>query len=182
MEDGTSTRCSFTVFPTEFGWFGMLGRGEAIHGLTIGHATADEVRRALVERMSADDVEIDFEDSDWNPQLRRRLENYALGHRDDFAAVTVSLPPMTPFQTQIIKATRNIGYAETLSYAGIATKAGSPRAARAVGNVMASNRIPIIIPCHRVIASGGRFGGFSAPQGVDLKIRMLALEAESVAD
>jgi methylated-DNA-[protein]-cysteine S-methyltransferase len=66
---------------------------------------------------------------------------------------------------------------EVVTYGEVAEEAGSPGAARAVGNVMACNRVPIVIPCHRVVASGGKWGGFSAPQGVDLKRRMLDVEA-----
>ncbi len=71
---------------------------------------------------------------------------------------------------------RQVGYGETVSYGELAERSGSPRAARAVGTVMATNRIPLILPCHRVLGSAGRIGGFSAPQGIDLKRRMLDLE------
>ena len=60
----------------------------------------------------------------------------------------------------------------------VAERAGAPRAARAVGTVMSTNRFPILIPCHRVIAAAGKLGGYSAPQGLDLKARLLAMEAE----
>ena len=66
---------------------------------------------------------------------------------------------------------------ETVSYAELAGRAGSPNAARAVGGVMAGNRVPLLVPCHRVVGAGGRLGGFSAPTGVELKKRLLALEA-----
>ena len=65
----------------------------------------------------------------------------------------------------------------TRSYGEVAAAAGSPGAARAVGQVMAANRTPLIVPCHRVLAAGGKIGGFSAPQGLALKRRLLALES-----
>jgi len=68
-----------------------------------------------------------------------------------------------------------------LTYGQLATRAGSPRSARAVGNVMASNRVPLIIPCHRVVAAGGALGGFSAPHGTRLKRRLLKLEGATIA-
>ena len=72
---------------------------------------------------------------------------------------------------------RNVPYGQTLSYAELAAKAGSPKAARAVGSVMAQNRVPLIIPCHRVVGSGGHLGGFSAPRGIAFKKQLLELEA-----
>ena len=71
---------------------------------------------------------------------------------------------------------RKIPYGKTLSYGQLAAKAGRPGAARAVGNHMAGNRTPIIVPCHRVLPSGGGLGGFSAAGGVALKRRLLEME------
>jgi len=82
----------------------------------------------------------------------------------------------TSFQRNVIVAVRQLEYGETASYGDLAMRAGSPRAARAVGQVMATNRVPIIIPCHRVIASGGQLGGYSAPSGLEMKRQLLALE------
>jgi methylated-DNA-[protein]-cysteine S-methyltransferase len=64
-----------------------------------------------------------------------------------------------------------------LTYGELAAKAGYPGAARAVGNCMAANRIPLLIPCHRVVCAGGRLGSYSAPGGTVTKRRLLALEA-----
>jgi methylated-DNA-[protein]-cysteine S-methyltransferase len=69
-----------------------------------------------------------------------------------------------------------------MSYGELAAKAGYPRAARAVGSVMSSNRFPIVIPCHRVVAAGEKPGGYTSPQGVGMKLRLLALEAGAAAD
>jgi methylated-DNA-[protein]-cysteine S-methyltransferase len=160
-----------SVFLTEFGWCGLAGSAEIVSRLTIGHASAQSVR---------DDLGRSLSEADWFPELRRRLEQYALGEPVDFDDVQIEDRPATEFQRHVVAATRGIRYGETLSYAQLAAKAGRPGAARAVGNVMRSNRVPIIIPCHRVIASGGRLGGFSAPQGVGLKQRMLAMEASAV--
>ena len=121
--------------------------------------------------------EVTLVECDWHAGLRRRLEAFAAGEPCDFADVQLALPSLTPFQQRVIAETRGIGYGQTLTYGELAARAGAPRAARAVGTVMSSNRIPILIPCHRVIASGGRLGGYSAPQGVDLKRRLLEMEA-----
>ena len=75
---------------------------------------------------------------------------------------------------------RRIPYGRTMSYAELAAKAGSPNAARAVGNCMAGNRIPLIVPCHRVVCSDGRLGSYSAPGGTRMKRRLLDLESKKL--
>ena len=161
------------VFPTDLGWCGLVGSDGAILHLVIGHASSDDVRRA-VQPSALGATELD-----WDCSLRQRLVRYARGERIDFADCTLAPRPLTAFQQRVVLAARSIPYGERVSYAELARRAGRPGAARAVGNVMASNRVPIIVPCHRVVASGGRLGGFSAPQGTLLKQRMLQMEAGS---
>lgn len=162
-----------SVFRTPLGWFGLAGRGGVALRLWFGHATAEEVRR----RIAAETC--DFDERDWRPELRGLLTAYTAGEAVDFRDVAVDLEGWTPFQRRVLTALRRVDYGSTLSYAELASRAGSPGAARAVGQVMARNRLPIIIPCHRVLASGGAIGGFSAPQGIALKERLLALERSS---
>jgi methylated-DNA-[protein]-cysteine S-methyltransferase len=114
--------------------------------------------------------------------LRRRLAKFAEGQRVDFDDCEIDWAGLTLFQSHVIAATRKVRYGETASYGEIAVRAGSPGAARAVGSVMASNRVPIIIPCHRIVAAGGALGGFSSPRGVSLKEQMLDLEAVVARD
>jgi len=86
----------------------------------------------------------------------------------------------TDFQKSVLKAAARIPYGEVRSYGWLAQQAGSPKAARAAGQVMAANPVPIIIPCHRVIASSGKLCGFAGGlRALDLKKRLLDLEAES---
>ena len=170
------------VFSTDLDWFGLSGRNQQVTGLTIGHSSANNVRQAI-QAKSPDLHESSIDDeSDWNPELRKRLQRFTQGELDEFQDVDLSIPLMTDFQHQVMTAVRNIPYGETVSYAELAERAGSPRAARAVGNIMASNRIPIIIPCHRVVAAGGKWGGFSAPQGVDLKKQILIMEFTAIGE
>jgi methylated-DNA-[protein]-cysteine S-methyltransferase len=88
----------------------------------------------------------------------------------------VELSYATEFQRRVLLACRAILYGQTRSYGDLAAQVGSPGAARAVGNVMAHNCVPLIIPCHRVVASQGQLGGFSAPRGLSMKRRLLQLE------
>ena len=120
----------------------------------------------------------EFVENDWFPDLRIRLQKYAQGIEMDFADIDILDQHRSRFQRRVLSHTRRILYGQTLTYGQIAGCSGSPKAARAVGSVMASNRFPIIIPCHRVVAAGGRIGGFSAPQGIGLKERLLMMESE----
>ena len=166
------------VFPTNLGWFAILGVEQRLAAVFVGHASDADVRQAVARYSTETGREATAVDRDWHPELRRRLEQYTLGARVDFDDIEVELPELSDFQRQVIRATRRIRYGKTLSYGELAEKAGFPRAARAVGTVMSSNRFPIVIPCHRVVAAGGKTGGYTSPQGVSLKLRLLGLEAE----
>lgn len=101
---------------------------------------------------------------------------YAAGEPVDFADVAVDLAHLTPTQCRVIEQCRRIPYGQTLTYGRLAALAGSPGAARAVGNVMAANRCPLVIPCHRVVQAGGQIGHYSAPAGRRMKLRLLEQE------
>jgi methylated-DNA-[protein]-cysteine S-methyltransferase len=167
-----------SIFPTNFGWFGLLGRGPRLMAVWAGHASADEVRRAARTSAILELDAADFREADWNSQLRRSLERYCLGDRVDFQDVPLALPRGTDFQARVLKAVRRVPYGKTMSYGRLAEKAGYPRAARAVGSVMRSNRFPIVVPCHRVVGAGSKPGGYTSPQGISLKLRLLAMEGD----
>lgn len=162
-----------SVFNTDLGWFGLLGTPRELIALTIGHAGADEVRAALLGVTASATPVVE---SDWSPEIRRTLQDYARGRKVDFRSLRLNLSELTPFQEQVVAVTRRIPYGKTLSYGDVAEKAGAVRAARAVGTVMARNRFPIIVPCHRVVASGAKIGGYSGRHGVNLKRMLLQLE------
>jgi methylated-DNA-[protein]-cysteine S-methyltransferase len=168
---------SLSIFETEMGWFGLIGREEVVVRILIGHASAEQVRSAAARALQTIAGGAALTDSDWNPKLRRKLQDFARGIPTDFSDVKLEHGRTTPFRKRVIEATRKIRYGRTLAYGELAAKAGSPGAARAIGTVMATNLFPIIVPCHRVIASGGAIGGFSAPHGVELKRRLLDMEA-----
>jgi methylated-DNA-[protein]-cysteine S-methyltransferase len=104
------------------------------------------------------------------------LREYSEGQSDDFSDVLLDLDDMTDFQRRVSLVCRTIPFGQTSTYGELAARVGSPNAARAVGAVMARNRLPIIIPCHRVVGTAGRLGGYSAPGGLDTKRRLLRLE------
>lgn len=104
--------------------------------------------------------------------IRRHLS----GDLQDFRGVPLDLSAAAPFARQVLEATRQIPAGSTITYGELARAVGRPDAARAVGQVMATNPIPLIIPCHRVVAAGGKPGGFSAPGGRATKADLLAIE------
>jgi methylated-DNA-[protein]-cysteine S-methyltransferase len=167
-----------SIFPTNLGWFGLLGLNSRLISVWAGHICDADVHRAAGDLgdLAIDSREI--REQNWNPELRRRIERYCLGERIDFDDVALALPSGTDFQSRVLKAVRRVSYGKTISYGRLAEKAGYPRAARAVGSVMRSNRFPIIVPCHRVVAAGDKPGGYTSPQGISLKLRLLALEAQ----
>jgi methylated-DNA-[protein]-cysteine S-methyltransferase len=105
--------------------------------------------------------------------VRRELDEYFAGRRRRFE-VTLDWSLITPFARRVLRMTAAIPYGGHLSYAEVAAEAGSPRGARAAGNALGSNPIPIVIPCHRVLHSGGGLGGYGG--GLERKRYLLELE------
>ena len=104
-------------------------------------------------------------------------KRYFAGKETDFSHVRLDLGEEDAFFARIYAALRRVGWGRTTTYGALAKEVGAPReAARAVGEAMARNPAPLIVPCHRVLAAGGKIGGFSAPGGATTKIRMLELE------
>jgi methylated-DNA-[protein]-cysteine S-methyltransferase len=106
--------------------------------------------------------------------VQRQLDEYFAGTRREFD-LPLDWALVRGFARAVLEATARIPYGETRTYGEIAAEAGSPRAFRATGNALGSNPIAIVIPCHRVVASGGRIGGYGG--GLDRKRLLLGLEA-----
>lgn len=113
--------------------------------------------------------------TDLGLQCADLLQRYWKGERVEFA-VPLCFPEGEGFRRRVMEEVARIPYGEISTYGEIARRVGSPRAARAVGSVMARNPIPIIIPCHRVVGGTGALVGYTAPGGTDLKAKLLALE------
>jgi methylated-DNA-[protein]-cysteine S-methyltransferase len=167
------------VFPSKLGWMGMLVAGATVRRLSFGNATAAAAMTAVTDDMpscvpaSVGDASLDGRIA----ELVERIQAYAAGAPDNFRDVSIDLGSVSEFRQRVLNKCRQIPYGATITYTQLAARAGYPGAARAVGNCMAGNRVPLLIPCHRVVASGGRLGGYSAPGGVRTKRRLLALES-----
>jgi methylated-DNA-[protein]-cysteine S-methyltransferase len=111
--------------------------------------------------------------------VRRELDEYFDGSRRIFE-LAQDWTLMSAFGRKVLRATYNIPYGGVLSYAEVATEAGSPRGSRAAGNALGSNPIPIVVPCHRVLRSGGNLGGYGG--GLDRKRYLLELEGAAPDD
>jgi len=160
------------VFPSRLKWMAVIAAGTTVKQLTFGHRTAAAAKAALDSRLLAGAIPGDKDSS-----LVRRLQAYASGTVDDFHDIRIDFGPLSPFRRRVLEQCRRIPYGSTVGYAELAAKAGCPGAARAVGNCMAANRMPLLIPCHRVVCSDGRLGSYSAPGGPETKRRLLALES-----
>jgi len=146
--------------------------GGAVQRLTFGHATAAAARRALnlpAKTNAGGACPL--------PDLARRLQAFAAGKDEPLDDIPVDLGSMTDFRHRVLGQCRRIPRGSTMSYAKLGEKAGFHDAARAVGNCMAANPIPLLIPCHRVVRADGRLGSYSAPGGGPMKRRLLALES-----
>ncbi|MEI6209153.1 MAG: methylated-DNA--[protein]-cysteine S-methyltransferase [Desulfuromonadales bacterium] len=104
------------------------------------------------------------------------LQRYFAGERIEFTDIPVDLSGVTAFRRNALNIIRGIPYGAIRSYGQIAVECGSPHAARAVGGAMASNPVPVIIPCHRIVGRNGCLTGFSAPGGESVKMMLLKME------
>lgn len=111
----------------------------------------------------------------WKVKAQKELRSYLRGHTKSFST-PCDLSGLPSFTHAVLKAATEIPYGEVRSYRWLARRLGKPKAARAVGNALARNPIPIMIPCHRVVRSDGQLGGYSL--GLDLKERLLKLEEQ----
>ncbi|VAX37547.1 Methylated-DNA--protein-cysteine methyltransferase [hydrothermal vent metagenome] len=160
----------WVTFPTELGWFGMIGDEETLCRLSIGHSSEKKAIDQILK------LAPEATEQNWNIALQKDLQDFALGKNVSFRNYSLGLPQLTPFQKRVLRETQKIPYGKTITYGALAKRASSPNAARAAGSVMSSNRIPILIPCHRVVGANGHLGGFSAPQGTTLKQKILQME------
>jgi methylated-DNA-[protein]-cysteine S-methyltransferase len=159
-----------TTCQTAFGWVGIAWSVQGLVALSLPQPTEDEALR----RVPASSGSIPPQPS-WLDltDLAGRLSRYFAGEAvvfDEPLDPTIG----TDFQRQVWAVTRAIPRGQTRSYGDVAREAGSPAAARAVGQAMARNPWPIVVPCHRVVGSDGRLTGFGG--GLEMKRQMLAME------
>jgi methylated-DNA-[protein]-cysteine S-methyltransferase len=165
---------SYTLFATPIGRCAIAWSDRGICALQLPESGARATRARLQQRVPAS------RRAPPPPPVRRvikaivRLLN---GEAGELGPLAIDYQGASEFHQRVCEAARAIPAGVTLSYGELAARLGQPGAARAVGGVMARNALPIIVPCHRVLAAGGKPGGFSAPGGVSTKLRLLRIEA-----
>jgi len=137
-----------------------------------------EIQLGLIGAMEKKLKEPVKEDSKLLPELAEELRAYFDGSKVKFS-VKADLSDFTAFTRSVLERTAKIPYGKTVSYGELATLVKNPNACRAVAQALGSNPIPLIIPCHRVIQSDGKPGGFSGPCGPAFKVKLLGLEGYS---
>jgi methylated-DNA-[protein]-cysteine S-methyltransferase len=163
----------YALFDTPIGRCGVAWDGDAIAGVQLPEGVDAETRRRLRDRFDgATEATPPAAVQDAIDRMVASLR----GEADDLGDVPLDFGALPPFQQKVFAVVRTIPAGETLSYGEVAAAAGSPGAARAVGQALGRNPYPIVIPCHRVLAAGGRIGGFTATGGISVKQRMLAAE------
>lgn len=117
--------------------------------------------------------------NDWQWPLHAALERFFAGHREDFAGIALDVADETPFRQRVWETSRTIRWGELSSYGDLARRLGRDRgSARAIGQALGANPVPILVPCHRFLAGDGSLGGFTG--GLEWKRELLRLEGHSV--
>lgn len=162
------------VFETALGFAGIAWSEDGLIRLSLFQRDRAAVERRM-ERLEL--VGGDVADGPgWVAALVADIRAYAEGEPVDFSAVPVDLAGVDDFRLAIYASARRLGFGETTTYGELAARAGHAGLSRETGQALGSNPVPLVIPCHRILAAGGRIGGFSAPGGAATKERMLALE------
>lgn len=164
----------YFIFETAGGFCGIAWNDVGITRFQLPTKTAEATERLMLRRVPGG------ERGGPTPEVLdavAAVKRYFQGEEIDFSGFTLDLEDQDHFFKQIYAATRRVGWGHTTTYGALAKELGAgPEAARDVGQAMARNPVPLIVPCHRVLAAGGKVGGFSAPGGSSSKIRMLELE------
>jgi methylated-DNA-[protein]-cysteine S-methyltransferase len=164
---------NFTLFQTAIGHCGIVWSGRGIAGVHIAEKSEQSARNHIVRRYP------DAQEAPRLPDVQRATADIVVllnGEAKDLSHITLDLEGVPDFNRRAYNIARAIRPGETLSYGEIAARLGDRNLARDVAQALSQNPFPIIVPCHRVLAAGGKMGGFSAPGGVRTKLRLLSIE------
>lgn len=161
----------YTIFKTKWGYFGLAANKNGLIRTCLPCPNPKTVKRYLLDGLDKPEFEKNLLKS-----LQKRIIAYFEGKPVKFD-IAVFLDDLPPFTQKVLNVCKNIPSGQTIAYSHLAGLLGNPRAGRAVGNALAKNPIPLIIPCHRVIRSDGKIGNFSAHGGTKTKKKLIALES-----
>ena len=160
----------YTIFRTKWGYSGICGTECGLLRTTLAGPAPEKVKALLLKNLPDAEYEKRFFRT-----AQEQITAYFDGTYINFSKdIPIRLDGFSPFASRVLNACRDISFGQTVTYSRLAEKASG--AARAVGNVLAKNPLPLIIPCHRVICANGKIGGFSAPGGIKLKTKLLKHE------
>lgn len=170
------------VFETSLGFMALAWSDAGLTRVCLPEKTHAAAERRLLRLAGTDaaNANADRIAPAWIAALVADVRRYADGADIDFSGVPVDLAGVDTFRRDIYAAARNLRHGETTTYGGLAEKAGHKGLFRETGAALGSNPIPLVIPCHRILAAGGKIGGFSATGGSVMKERMLVLEGVRV--
>lgn len=154
-------------------WHAAGPRAAWLVGVQLPEASADATRLRLQQRFGGAEV------ASPPPPVAdaiARIRQLLAGGRDDLLTVALDDSAVPPFHQRAYEVARRIAPGTTLTYGEVAARLGQPNASRAVGQAMGANPFPVVVPCHRVLAAGGRAGGFSGHGGTRTKLRLLEIE------
>jgi methylated-DNA-[protein]-cysteine S-methyltransferase len=166
----------FTLFDTAIGRCGIAWGGRGIVGVQLPEAREPETRARVLRRFP------DAREAAPPPDVQRTLDGIVAllrGEANALESVPLDMDGVPSFHRRVYEVARTIPPGKTRSYGEIAARMGAPGTARAVGQALGHNPFAIVVPCHRVLAAGGRVGGFSAGGGVATKLRLLSIEGAS---
>ena len=168
----------YLIFETAGGFCGVAWNDVGITRFQLPTRSADATERLMLRRLPG------AEPGTPTPEVIEAVaavKRYFAGEETDFSGVKLDLGDQDALFRKIYAAARQVGWGRVTTYGALAKELGAgPEAARDVGQAMAKNPVALIIPCHRVLAAGGKVGGFSAPGGSATKVRMLELEGVHV--
>ena len=145
------------------------------HGLVAVETSTD--RETIIESLNRMGFQNIVHDQQETAGAIRQISEYLHGERKDFD-IAIDWSVLTPFQNKVLRATFEIPYGQVRTYGGLAQEVGNPRAARGVGRAEATNPMPLVIPCHRVIGSDGGLHGYGSGKGIETKAWLLELESK----
>jgi methylated-DNA-[protein]-cysteine S-methyltransferase len=158
----------YTIFKTQRGWMGLLGSAAGLQRVILPQRTDVRAVSMVLEKVTDAEPSTPF-----FQDVIKRLNAYLSGEAVNFRDA-LDFGDATEFQRLVWQTTRKIPYGKTHTYGWIAEQADRPKAVRAVGQALGQNPLPIIVPCHRVTATGGGLGGFTG--GLAIKKYLLKLE------
>jgi len=170
---------SYLIFETALGWAGLAWGERGLVGVNLPESTPEAARHGLLRRFPG---AVEAQPTAPVARAVEGIRDLLAGRPDDLADVTLDIGRAPEFHARVYEIARAIPPGETLTYGEIAVKLGDRLLARDVGAALGRNPWPIVVPCHRVTAAGGKLGGFSARGGVNTKVKLLAVEGAKVLD